>query len=72
MKPKLRANQEANYEFYQTRSPDVPMGQGSFANMPVDPMITTFSREHEHRDGITNSFTADVQWVSKVSENRKS
>jgi hypothetical protein len=72
MKPKLRANQEANYEFYQKASPDVPMGSGSFANMPEKPIITTFSREHEHRDGITNSFTCDVQFVSDVSENRKS
>lgn len=72
MKPKLRANQEANYEFYQKRSPDVPMGSGSFANMPEKPIITTFTAQHEHRDGITNSFSADVQWVSGVSENMRS
>jgi len=71
MKPKLRADQEANYVFYQKASPGVPMGSGSFANMPEKPIITTFSGQHEHRDGITNSFTTDVEFISDVAENRK-
>jgi hypothetical protein len=71
MKQKLKANQEANYDFYQKRSPEVTMGQGSFANMPEKPIITTFSGQHEHRDGITNSFTCDVNLVADVDENRK-
>lgn len=71
MKSKLRANQEANYEFYKSHEPAIPMGSGSFANMPNSPLITTFSREHEHRDGIINSFTTDVDQISSIEENRK-
>ncbi len=71
MKQKLRANQEANYEFYKSHEPTVPMGSGSYANLPNSPIITTFSRDHQHRDGIINSFAADVAEISGIEENRK-
>lgn len=71
MKHKLRADREANYDFYEKRDPTVPMGATSFANLPTEPMVRYFSREHEHRDGITNSFTCDVEMISDMNENRK-
>lgn len=71
MKAKIRANQEANYEYYKSHEPAVPMGNSSFANMPAQPIITTFSRDHEHRDGIINSFSADLDQISGIEENRK-
>lgn len=69
MKPKLRANQEANYEFYKEREPAIPLGSGSFANLPERPILATFSRNHEHRDGITNSFSVDLDRLSGIEEN---
>ena len=71
MKHKLRANQEANYEFYKMHEPAVPMGSGSFANLPEHPILATFSRDHEHRDGITNSFSTDLDSISGIEENRR-
>lgn len=71
MKHKLRANQEANYEFYKEREPTIPMGNGSFSNMPELPIIATFSRLHEHRDGIINSFSTDLDSISSIEENRR-
>lgn len=71
MKHKLRANQEANYEFYKECEPTRPLGNGSFANMPEKPILTTFSRKHDHRDGITNSFTTEVEFISNIDENMK-
>lgn len=71
MRPKLHAEQEANYQFYPPPEPAHPMGQGEFANMPTKPMISTFSRQHEHRDGIINSFTTNVEFISDIAENQK-
>lgn len=71
MKHKLKANQEANYEFYKMHDPVVPMGNGSFANLPEKPILAQFSRNHEHRDGITNSFTIDLDSLSSIEENVK-
>jgi len=69
-KQKLRANQEANYEFYKKREPAISMGSGSFANLPEQPILKMFSRQHQHRDGITNSFTCDLDEMSGIEEDR--
>jgi hypothetical protein len=69
-KQKLRANQEANYEFYKEREPQIPMGNVSFANLPEQPILKFFSRQHQHRDGITNSFAVDLHEMSGIEENR--
>jgi hypothetical protein len=68
-KQKLHANQEANYEFYKMHEPAIPMGSGSFANLPDQPILKMFSRKHQHRDGITNSFSVDLDDMSGIEEN---
>lgn len=59
---------DANYDFKQ-KCPEHRMGSNSFANLPDKPIYTTFSPERTYRDGITNSFSAGVDMLSKVDEN---
>ena len=67
---KLGHNAEhyANYDFKQ-HAPEVPMGHGSFANLPSEPIFRGFSGKTDCRSGIPNSFVTSVDLISKVGEN---
>ena len=58
----------ANYDFKQ-KAPMAPMGHGSFANMPEKPMFASFAKNGDYRDGLVNSFTCNIDELSKVDEN---
>lgn len=62
----------ANYNFRDQREPDRRMGEGDFANMPREPKLMKFSKQHGYRDGIINSFTSCVTETSDIYENRRS
>ena len=67
-KVKGKHGHNANYGFEQ-HAPKTPMGNGSFANLPVAPMFMTLSGQWEMRDGIRNSPVTSVDEISKVDEN---
>ena len=58
----------ANYD-YKQYAPEKPMGHGSFANLPVEPMYMTLSGKWNMRDAIPNSPVTTVDLISKVDEN---
>lgn len=66
---KRPADKNANYNFADQQDPKKPMGHGSFANMPSEPMMKTFSKEGTYRDGVVNSFTQGVEEMSDIYEN---
>lgn len=67
----MAKNKNANYDFAKQKEPKSPMGQGSFANMPDKPIMMGFSGEHDYRDGIVNSFTSNIRYVSDIDENQR-
>lgn len=67
----MAKNKNANYDFAKQYEPRKPMGSGSYANMPEKPIMREFSREPEYRDGIVNSFTANIRDVSDICENQR-
>lgn len=69
-KLKAKHGQNANYGFEQ-HAPKTPMGNGSFANLPVSPIITGFSGQWDMRDGIRNGPVTTVDDISKVKENMR-
>lgn len=48
------------------------MGRDSFANMPESPIFKDFSEQPELRGGLPNSFTANIEEVSGIRENKQS
>jgi hypothetical protein len=64
-------NKDANYDFKKQKAPPRPMGHGSFANMPVSPIVQSFADAHDYRDGIVNSFTTHLEEMSHVDENQR-
>lgn len=62
--------QNANYD-YKQHAPKKPMGNGSFANMPEQPMFRGFSANQDLRDGIPNSPSMSVDFISEVDENMR-
>ncbi len=67
----MAKGKNANYDFAKQKDPKAPMGHGSFANMPSSPMMKEFTREPQYRDGIINSFTANIRDVSDICENER-
>lgn len=63
------ASQNANYDFKQY-APKTPMGHGSFANLPSEPIFKTFSGKTDYRGGIPNNPVMSVDMISEVDENR--
>lgn len=68
-KKKSLSNPNANYDFEQ-KAPKKPMGSGSFANLPVEPMFRSFSGKTDLRSGIPNNPVMSVDMISEVDENR--
>jgi hypothetical protein len=59
----------ANYDFKQ-KAPEHPMGHGSYANLPDQPIFATFRQDSaSYRDGILNNPACGVDMISKVGEN---
>lgn len=61
----------ANYDFSKQNEPKKRMGAKSFANMPEEPMIQSFSSRNEYRSGCINRFDASIEDISGICENRK-
>jgi len=62
----------ANYDFEVQKEPRSPMGHGSFANMPEQPMFMGFAKDGgTYRDGIINSFSCKVSEISDIDENER-
>lgn len=72
MAKKVKGNygHNANYGVEQ-HAPETPMGHGSFANLPKEPMFSTLSGEWDMRDGIRNGPVTCVNDYSKVDENMR-
>jgi hypothetical protein len=66
---KSRFAKNANYDADQDE-PDSRMGAGSFANMPENPIFSDYVMP-QYRDGIVNSFSAGVEELSGINENRR-
>jgi len=62
------AKRNANYDFKQ-HAPRKPMGHGSFANLPDEPLFRTFSGKCDYRGGIQNDPVMSVNMLSEVDEN---
>jgi len=69
-KKKALLGQNANYDF-KNHAPKKPMGSGSFANLPTEPMFKTFSGKVNMRDGIQNNPVMSVDMISEVDENMR-
>ena len=67
---KGKSQKNANYGF-ERDAPPSPMGSGSFANLPSDPMYMTVSGTWDMRDGLRNSPVTSVDEISKVKENMR-
>lgn len=65
-----KKEKNANYDFKKQKEPEKPMGSGSFANMPKEPIYGSFG-EPELRDGLINSFSCSVKELSKIHENQR-
>lgn len=69
-KAKMISKPEANANYdYKQHVPRSPMGNGSFANLPVEPMYGTLSGKWNCRDAIPNSPVTTVNMFSHVDEN---
>lgn len=60
----------ANYDYKQS-APRKPMGHGSFANLPDQPMFRSFSGKCDYRSGIPNNPVMSVDMLSEVDENMR-
>lgn len=58
----------ANYDYKQF-APKNPMGHGSFANLPKEPMYRTFDAKADRRSGVQNNPVMSVNMLSEVGEN---
>lgn len=67
---KGRKGPDANYSF-KKKEPEAPMGSGSYANMPSEPIMRAFSTNHEYRDGLRNSFVSGLDELSDIEENQR-
>lgn len=61
--------ENVNYDFRKQKEPASPMGQGDFANMPAAPIMRSFSRSHDYRDGILNNPACGIEKESGIEEN---
>lgn len=64
-KPKANANYD-----YKQFAPEKPMGHGSFANLPSQPMFRSFSGKADNRSGVQNNPVMSVNLLSEVNENQ--
>lgn len=55
----------------RNREPGPIMGKNSYANMPDRPIFKDFPVEPELRGGLPNSFTANLEEVSGICENKQ-
>lgn len=69
-KKKAPLGHNANYDFKQ-HAPKKPMGSGSFANLPSEPMFRAFSGKVDTRGGIQNNPVMSVDMISEVDENMR-
>lgn len=61
----------ANYNFQDQVEPKVRMGQGEYANLPQEAKMLKFDNTPQYRDGIVNSWSANIEEVSGIYENRR-
>lgn len=59
---------DANYDQMQKKEPAQNMGQGSYANLPQEPIYREFGKPI-YRDGLINSFDGSIQEISEIAEN---
>lgn len=59
---------DLNYDF-DFKAPKKAMGHGSFANMPVKPIMKPFNDDASYRMGITNNVASGIDLTSGVDEN---
>lgn len=71
MGDKKNRSRNANYAFNSQKEPKRPMGAGSFANMPEKEMFIPYGQPESYRDGVVNSYSVNMQDVSKLNENRR-
>lgn len=69
-KKKALLGDNANYDFKQ-HAPKKPMGTGSFANLPSEPMFRSFSGKVDMRGGIQNNPVMSINMTSEVDENMR-
>lgn len=69
-KSKGKLGHNANYDFKE-RAPAKPMGNGSFSNLPTEPMFMPLSGKWNMRDGIRNSPVTSIDRYSRVDENMR-
>lgn len=62
---------DLNYNFKRQKDPQKPMGFGDFANLPKDAKFMNFSNVPQYRQGVVNSFTANLEEVSEIYENQR-
>ena len=67
---KGRRGPDANYEF-KRKEPEAPIGSGSYANLPTQPIMRPFSKAHEYRDGIVNNYASGIDELSRIEENQR-
>lgn len=65
-----KKEKNANYDFEKQVEPKRRMGAGSFANLPDRPIYANYGGP-SLRDGITNSFTCNIDDVSGIDENER-
>lgn len=66
-----RKAKNANYDYKSQKQPVTPMGQGSFANMPEEPIMRPYGQAASYRDGIINSFSSNITDTSEIHENER-
>ena len=64
-------SRNANYDFDKQKDPKKPMGQGDYANMPSRPMMVPYGQPEDYRDGLVNSFNANIRITSDICENER-
>lgn len=60
----------ANYDFAVQKQPKKPMGSGSFANMPEQPIMANYGPP-SYRDGVPNNFACYIDETSGIHENER-
>ena len=60
-----------NYDFTNQNDPSVRMGEGNFANLPPNAMITPLGRAQSYRAGDVESLVDTLKKKTKIHENQR-
>jgi hypothetical protein len=69
MADKKGIKKTVNYDFMQ-KEPSQNMGQGSFAQLPDQPIMRPYGRPTDMRSGVINSFPCGIEDISGIYENQ--